>query len=250
MSLYLPPSLTFLLERMPFSTWVDHIAFGYDIVEAVRPETLVELGTQSGVSYFSFCQSVRDHALSTRCFAVDTWRGDAHTSAYDESLFQEVEAHNAAQYSDFSTLLRMHFDEARERFEDESIDFVHIDGYHTYEAVRHDFESWFPKVRPGGIVLFHDVVARLHDFGAWRFWDEISSRYDSFLFKHGFGLGVLRKPGGPPAASALTRMLFSGDDQLAARLRAYYVHVSEHHDLRRKQRRLDAQVRASEPAQR
>jgi hypothetical protein len=243
MSLYLPPSLNFLLERMPFSTWVDHIAFGYDIVEALRPALVVELGTQSGVSYFTFCQSVRDHALGTRCFAVDTWRGDAHTSTYDESLFQEVEAHNTTQYADFSTLLRMYFAEACQRFDVESIDLLHIDGYHTYDAVRNDFEAWYPKVAPGGIILFHDVVARLHDFGAWRFWDEISPRYETFLFKHGFGLGVLRKPGGPPPASPLASMLFSNDAATQSRLRAFYVHVSEHQDLRRKQRRLQSKPR-------
>lgn len=239
MSLYLPRSLDFLLERMPFSTWVDHIAFGYDLVAALRPKVVVELGTQSGVSYFTFCQSVLDHGLRARCFGVDTWRGDEHTKAYEESVFAEVEAHNQAHYAQFSTLLRMYFEEAAPRFDAGSIGLLHIDGYHTYEAVRADFELWYPKVEPGGIVIMHDVMARLHDFGAWRFWEELEASHATFLFKHGFGLGVVQKPGGPSHDSSLLSFLFSRDRSIRERLRGFYVHAAAHQDYRRKKRRVD-----------
>lgn len=248
MTLYLPPSFGFLPKRMHFSTWVDHLPFGYDLVAATRPGTIVELGTQSGVSYFCLCQSARENGVSTRAFAVDTWEGDAHTSAYDDRIWQEVKRHNDENYADFSTLLRMRFEEAVLSFEPESIDLLHIDGYHTYEAVRGDFELWYPKVRPGGIVLFHDIAARLLDFGAWRFWQELMGTHETFWFKHGFGLGVLRKPGPRGAAddSALLRFVFSKDLATEERLRAFYVHAAEDQELRRKKRRLDA-MRAKKP---
>ena len=38
--------------RRAFSTWVDHVSFGYDIVEAVKPKKVVELGTYNGLSFF------------------------------------------------------------------------------------------------------------------------------------------------------------------------------------------------------
>ena len=57
-SLYLPPSIRDFEPRwIAFSTWMDHLPFGYDIVEALKPAILVELGTYSGLSYFTFCQS-------------------------------------------------------------------------------------------------------------------------------------------------------------------------------------------------
>lgn len=242
---YLPKSLEFVPKRMAFSTWVDHLAFGYDLIGALEPTVLVELGTQTGVSYFCFCQSVREHRLSTRCYAVDTWRGDAHTSSYDESVWQEVSAHNEANYADFSTLRRMLFEEALATFEPESIDLLHIDGYHTYEAVRDDFERWYPKVRPGGVVLFHDIAARLLDFGAWRFWAELTQEHETFWFKHGFGLGVLRKPGSSKRAPLLD-FLFSKDENTRSRLRAFYVHAAEHLELLRKKRRMEMARRGRE----
>ncbi len=233
--IYLPPSLRhFEPAFLTFSTWMDHLPFGYDIVEAVRPRLLVELGSHKGFSYFTFCQSMKDHDIDGLCYAVDTWEGDRHTDSYGEEVFQEVNRYNRQHYAGFSYLLRMLFEEALGHFEDASVDLIHIDGLHTYEAVRRDFEDWYPKLRPGGIMLFHDIAARIKDFGVWRFWGELEAEHQTFRFDHGFGLGVLRKPGGEAPAHPLLRLLFSGDEDTAQALRRFYVHAAEYHDLRRK----------------
>ena len=81
------------------------------------------------------------------------------------SVWRDVQQFNDARYSRISTLYRCTFDEALSRFEDGSIDILHIDGLHTYEAARHDFETWLPKMSDRGIVLFHDTTERRADFG-------------------------------------------------------------------------------------
>ena len=43
-----------------------------------------------------------------------------------------------------------------EDFGDHSIDFVYIDANHKYDYVLQDFESWYPKVKPGGVIGGHD----------------------------------------------------------------------------------------------
>jgi hypothetical protein len=203
-------------------------------VAAAKPQLLVELGTHNGLSYFIFCQSVKDHNLDTLCYAVDTWEGDDHSGHYDESIYQGVVQHNREYYHGFSYLLRMRFDEALNNFRPESIDLLHIDGYHTYDAVARDFKSWYEKVRPGGIILLHDVAARLKDQGVWRFWEDCGPRHASFQFDHGFGLGIIRKSGGPKTNEPLLKLLFESDQDTARQLRLFYVHASRFHDLKRK----------------
>lgn len=41
---------------------------------------------------------------------------------------------------------------------DGPLDFAFIDGDHSYDGVRSDFELWSPLVRPGGLVAFHDTI--------------------------------------------------------------------------------------------
>ena len=173
------------------SAWWGHVPFAQWLVCAVRPRLLVELGTHNGVSYAAFCNAVLRGDLPTRCFAVDSWIGDPHAGILDESVFQDVREFHDARYGAFSTLLRCTFDEAVERFLDGSIDLLHIDGYHTYEAVRHDFETWLPKLSDTAVVLLHDIAVHHQDFGVWRFWQEIKEQYPHFEFQHCYGLGVL-----------------------------------------------------------
>lgn len=139
----------------------------------VQPEVFVDLGTHTGNSYFSFCQAVRDESLTSRCYAVDTWKGDEQAGSYEDRVYDMVNRHNESQYKNFSTLYRMTFDEALGRFQDRSVDLLHIDGLHTYDAVRHSFEAWLPKLAPGAIVLFHDIEVYGGDFGVWRFWGSL-----------------------------------------------------------------------------
>lgn len=172
-------------------SWLGHIPFAAWLAETLKPRVFVELGSYSGTSYFSFCQAVLHGKLATKCFAVDTWKGDDHTGGYGEEVYQSFIAHNETHYSSFSRPLRMRFDAARAEFDESSVDLLHIDGLHTYEAVKEDFDTWLPKMSNVGVVIFHDTAVEAEGFGVNNFWAEISERYPSFNFIHSNGLGVL-----------------------------------------------------------
>jgi hypothetical protein len=152
---------------------------------------VVELGTHRGLSFMAFCQAVMANRIDCRCFAVDTWQGDPHAGIYGEEVFSEVSSYRASRYAGFSELLRMRFDDALEYFEDGSVDLLHIDGMHTYEAVKHDFETWLPKLSERAVVLLHDTSVREREFGVWRYWEKLREQYPSFEFTHSHGLGVV-----------------------------------------------------------
>ena len=171
--------------------WAGHVPFAFFLVSVLRPKMIAELGTHFGLSYFAFCQTVDYLSLPTRCYAIDTWRGDKHAGRYAENVYLSVKQYNDDHYARFSRLVRSTFDDALPHFPDASIDLLHIDGLHTYEAVRHDFESWRPKLSRQAVVLFHDTNVRELDFGVHRLWAEIAPQFPSFEFWHSHGLGVL-----------------------------------------------------------
>ncbi len=173
------------------SGWHEHVPFAFWLIEAHRPRCVVELGCHYGVSYFAFCQAVQAIGLDTRCYGVDTWKGDNHAGLYDESVFREVDAHNSALYSGFSRLVRSTFDQALDHFSDGEIDLLHIDGHHSFESVLHDFESWLPKLSDRAIVVMHDTNVRERGFGVYQLFEKLRGRYPGFDFLHGHGLGIL-----------------------------------------------------------
>ena len=186
------------------SAWHAHVPFAQWLISASRPALIVELGTHNGVSYAAFCETVLREKLAARCYAVDSWTGDDHAGHYDDSVHARLRAFHDSRYSAFSELLRMSFDEALGTIADGTVDLLHIDGFHSYDAVRHDFESWAPKLSPRGVVLFHDINVLERDFGVVRFWAEVEHRFPSFSFLHGHGLGVLAVgPAVPPAVGQL-----------------------------------------------
>ena len=173
------------------SAWYGHIPFAHWIIRAAKPHTLVELGTHNGVSYSAFCEAVLRSGSDARCYAVDTWWGDDQAGHYGEEVYRDFRRFHDGHYGAFSELLRCTFDDALPYIPDATVDLLHIDGLHTYEAVKHDFENWERKLSDSAVVLFHDTNVRERDFGVWRLWEELRMRFPYFEFLHGHGLGVL-----------------------------------------------------------
>jgi O-antigen biosynthesis protein len=173
------------------SAWQQHIPFAMYLIDIQRPRRFVELGTHNGDSYCAFCQAVKELNLNTSCYAIDTWKGDPQAGYYGPEVLQNLRLHHDRLYSNFSSLMQGTFDDAYKLFSPGSIDLLHIDGYHVYESVKHDFEMWRPMMSDRGVILMHDIEERRGDYGAWRFWEEIRVSYPHFEFLHGHGLGVL-----------------------------------------------------------
>jgi predicted O-methyltransferase YrrM len=89
----------------------------------------------------------------------------------------------------------------------EQLDYLFIDGDHTYDGVRRDFEMYSPLVRSGGIVAFHDIVTNKQESECHvvRFWSELSSRYQhrEIIERPSNGLVPVGLSGGPMEASGI-----------------------------------------------
>ncbi len=175
----------------PAFAWTGHAPFAFLAIELLQPRVLVELGTHYGASYCAFCQAVAELKLRTRCHAVDNWTGDKHTGRYSGDILTFLRNHHDPRYASFSSLMQMTFDEAAPKFAAGSIDLLHIDGSHDYDAVNHDYLNWKDKLSDRGAILFHDTFEKAPGFGVHRLWAELSSQFPSFEFHHNHGLGIL-----------------------------------------------------------
>jgi predicted O-methyltransferase YrrM len=198
---------TLFPERLKSPWWIGHIPFAFELIGRMRPRSIVELGTYSGSSFAAFCQAMEASGSNGHVYGVDLWQGDVHMGSFDEALYQEMVEFVATRYPDIATLVRKEFNDAALTFADQSIDLLHIDGTHTFEAVSNDYHTWLPKMSDRGIVLFHDINVTEQNagpaalkFGVRKLFDSIKADFPHCEFAHCFGLGVLAVGKSPDAA--------------------------------------------------
>jgi hypothetical protein len=218
--LFWPPEM-----REELSGWWGHVPFAHILVASINPRVLVELGTHNGVSYAALCQAVWRLGLETKCHAIDTWQGDEHAGQYGVDVYKRLRMHHSVRLAAFSTMHKMTFDEARPMFPDGSIDLLHIDGLHTYDAVKHDYDTWLPSLSDRGVILFHDTNVMRDDFGVIKLWAELREQFPSFEFYHGNGLGILSV--GKNAPGSITELCALRKLPDGERLRERMRHIGE-----------------------
>lgn len=186
--------------------WIGHIPFAFELIGRLKPRITVELGTYSGSSFAAFCQAVEASGGGGRCYGIDLWEGDIHMGRFDETLYNEINGYVTATHPQTATLVRKDFNEAVALFEDRSVDLLHIDGTHTFEAVSNDFSTWLPKMSDRSVVMLHDINVTVENagaaalrFGVRKFFDSVKARYPHFEFAHCYGLGVLVTGSDAPA---------------------------------------------------
>ena len=125
--------------------WIGHIPFLQWLISEVKPNNYVELGVHTGNSFCAAAEVLKLTNPSAKAYALDTWEGDHQASHYGEEIFLEISKYIKKNFAENAIIIRKYFDDAVSDFLDGSIDLLHIDGLHTYEAVANDFKKWLPK---------------------------------------------------------------------------------------------------------
>ncbi|MBN2323427.1 MAG: class I SAM-dependent methyltransferase [Spirochaetes bacterium] len=187
---FIKPAFQSVENPVP-STWADNIPFIFCLLNYIRPRRFVELGTYYGNCFFAVCQFAKSFGIDMDCIAVDLWKGDEHTGDYGQGVFMDFREILKRDYPNQGRFIRKDFNSAVTQFEKGSIDLLHIDGLHTFEAVQNDYKTWRSMLSSCGVIMFHDTQVKERDFGVWRLWKQLCDEYPSFELKHGCGLGLI-----------------------------------------------------------
>lgn len=110
----------------------------------------VEVGVQRG--YFSTTLCKANVELKLSC--IDPWASGSNLGKARQERIYAQALDNLAPYN--ITILKQFSLDAVKSFSDNSLDFVYIDGDHSFNAAVQDIIHWTPKVKKGGIVAVHD----------------------------------------------------------------------------------------------
>ena len=164
------------------TAWEGHGNFAIHLTEALKPKVTVDLGVDYGFS--TFCFAVLGHG---KVYGIDSFEGDEHAgrrSTYDHVMGLREHFRVTLKMKNLY-FIKGYFDDVAKRWE-KKIDILHIDGLHTYDAVKNDYTTWLPFLNPDGVVLFHDTISFPHDVG--RFFAELEGYKHNFEHSHGLGV--------------------------------------------------------------
>ena len=171
-----------VLKRIP-SAWQGHVEFAVWLTCRFHPEIVVDLGVDYGVSTYAWGISGRSQVIG-----IDWFQGDAHAGfrdTYSQVLGLGAALAAATTAESPVRIWKSSFEKAATEFH-RTVDVLHLDGLHTYEAVQQDLKNWLPKLSPGGLLVMHDVQAFADSVG--KAFAELP--YHKLAFDHSAGLGV------------------------------------------------------------
>jgi predicted O-methyltransferase YrrM len=171
------------------------------MLEAKPPRRVLEIGTAKGGTLFLLSRVARaDAGLAS----IDLPGGE-FGGGYGRAWVPLLKA--LPQKGQTLKLMRANSHEPRTLYEvrqwlgGHPLDVLFIDGDHRFDGVRHDFLTYGPLVRAGGLIAIHDIVpGSAHMVGGVpRFWQRVQSSYTTREFVHdwqqgGFGIGVVEVP--------------------------------------------------------
>ena len=222
------------------SSWLGHVPFGHWLVDKHRPNSIVELGTRSGVSFAAFCEAILRCRITASALACDTRCSDSDAEAIKEevaNLRQFLNQHYAA----VSTLMHCTCDGLLELVPDESVDLLHINATREHKDVFQLFSDWTHKLSSRAIVLIHPTNMRDDAHEVWRFWTKTSADYPHFEFLHGGGLGMLIV--GKAVEGAARELCTLGDDDAANVVRQRFSILGHHWAVLRNLDRKESTLR-------
>jgi predicted O-methyltransferase YrrM len=193
------------------------------LVRKRTPRVLLEIGTNYGGTAFLLSRYAPRHAVLTTC--------DIECKVSPQQLEGIARRDQRIQFLQVDS----HSDSGRQVIRSavpDGVDFLFIDGDHSYEGVRQDFVNFADLLNPGGMLVFHDIV---EDYGTRfgiatnafvggvpRFWGELQKALpSSFAFRElvedrdqdGLGIGVVVCPDTPlPGRALIEAYLMAGHD--------------------------------------
>ena len=163
------------------------------------PKVILEIGTANGGSLFTLCKLAQDDATIISVDLPDTEFGGGYYKwkVLVYNLFKKGNQNLFLLHED--SHLPATVTKVKEILKGKEIDFLFIDGDHSYEGVKSDFEMFSPLVKKGGTVCFHDIAPNGLEWCAGKvsvFWKEIKNNYKHVEFvqdenQEGWGIGCL-----------------------------------------------------------
>ena len=172
----------------------------YGLVRSAKPEVVVEIGSARGKSACYLGMALKENG-SGRLYAIDPHTRTNWNDADSVDTFDSINRNlDRLKLRDFVEIVRANSEDAARDWS-RPIDLIFIDGDHSYEGVKRDWQLFSPFVRQFGGVIFHDTLWDMNpdprfyraDMGVPRFVEELRGHgYPVITINRDFGVSLVQ----------------------------------------------------------
>lgn len=174
----------------------------YALIRNVKPKSILCIGSRMGFIPAVMALACKDNKCGHVDFVDAGYNQDNHEKHWSGIGFwkksDSIRRFSKIGVSGFISTYVMTTLEFANAYPKKRYQYVYIDGDHSYDGVKLDYDLFWPRLERGYFMSFHDVIARGYLdkglFGVWKFWKELST-HDKiiFSFPKDSGLGILQK---------------------------------------------------------
>lgn len=170
-----------------------------DFVAESKPELICEIGSYRGGTSFLLVSS---QVTAKKFIFIDR-------EIYNEQLLRYFSTNDKQfVFVEGDSCSKVVLNKFSAATNEEPLDFLFIDGDHSFDGVKNDLVSYYSRVKDGGLIAFHDIVPDYRTLynrqgGSWsgevyKLWGAIKGHFESYEFidevgQDGFGIGIIRK---------------------------------------------------------
>jgi len=147
----------------------------------LNEKNLTGTGAEIGVWFGQFSDWILANSQLSCLFSIDPWEaydtgrlnGQTITQEQQDEAYQTTK-NLLEKYGDRSQIIKKTSAETAKDIADDSLDFIFIDGDHSYDACKQDLEIWYPKLKSGGIFSGHDFISGKFRWGTFGVKDAVT----------------------------------------------------------------------------
>jgi len=182
-----------------------HLGFGmlhYSFITTLRPTRILCIGSQKGFIPAICAMACKDNNFGHVDFVDAGKDKNDHNSWGGIGFWKKInpnEHFSPFNLNKFITTFVMTSAEFAAKYKNRCYGYIYIDGDHSYSGIKNDYQRFWPRLLPSGIMSFHDITlkgkADSGEYGVWKLWKQLETKHNhkiSIILRQN-GIGILQK---------------------------------------------------------
>lgn len=173
----------------------------YGLIRQQKPKRILCVGSRHGFIPAVLAQACKDNNQGKVDFVDAGFDSDEKGGWTGVGYWKTDKGKNCFEdfgLSKYITLFVTTTKNFRKKFPKRVYDYIYIDGDHSFKGVSLDYKLFFPSLKKGGFMAFHDVCVKGKkpegEYGVWKFWNKLEKQNKTIKINFsGSGLGIFQK---------------------------------------------------------